>query len=111
MAAGVTSANDSRHVDLSEWIEFAANGTVSKTLLDTPQTKVTLFCMAAGQELTEHTAGKPAIVHFTSGDGEFVLEGKTHLIVPGTWFYMPSGARHSLKVRRDTVFLLTFLRG
>jgi quercetin dioxygenase-like cupin family protein len=105
------SVEDSKHVHLSDWIEFADHGTVSKTLLDTSHAKVTLFCMAAGQELTEHTAGKPAIVHFTAGDGEFVLEGTSHPITPGTWFYMPSGARHALRVKTDTVFLLTFLRG
>jgi len=42
---------------------------------------------------------------------QFVLEGETQSIKPGAWFYMPSGARHSLKVRSDSVFLLTFLRG
>jgi quercetin dioxygenase-like cupin family protein len=102
--------DESKCLDLSGWTEFAANGTVSKTLLDTPQAKVTLFCMAAGQELTEHAAGKPAIVHFTVGDGEFVLEGQAHAIKPGAWFYMSAGALHALKVRTDTVFLLTLLR-
>jgi len=98
-------------IDLSEWIEFADRGTVSKTLLDAPEARITLFCMTAGQELTEHTAAKPATVHFTEGEGEFVMAGKSHAIKPGAWFYMPKGTPHALKARSNIVFVLTLLRG
>jgi quercetin dioxygenase-like cupin family protein len=100
----------SRAVVIGDQIEFASQGTVSKTLLDVPRAKVTLFCMAAGQELTEHTAGHPVTVHFLEGDGEFRFDGRAHAIVPGAWFYLEARAPHALSARTNTVFLLTLLR-
>lgn len=100
----------SKSLNLSDQVEFAAQGTVSKTLLDVPAVKITLFCMAAGQELTEHTAGHPVTVHFLEGEGEFLLGGESHAIQPGAWFYLEAHAPHALKIRVNTVFVLTLLR-
>ena len=100
----------SRAVTIADQVEFATQGTVSKTLLDVPRAKVTLFCMAAGQELTEHTAGHPVTVHFLQGEGEFRFDGRAHPIVPGAWFYLEARAPHALAARKNTVFLLTLLR-
>ena len=102
--------SDSRAVALADQIEFAQGGTVSKTVLDVPLAKVTLFCMAAGQELTEHTAGHPVTVHFLEGEGEFRFDDRAHPIVPGAWFYLEARAPHALVARTNTVFLLTMLR-
>jgi quercetin dioxygenase-like cupin family protein len=102
--------NTSRAIQIADQIEFATQGTVSKTLLDVPHAKVTLFCMSAGQELTEHTAGSPVTVHFLEGSGEFVLGGESHAIAPGAWFYLEARAPHALKIKTDTVFVLTLLR-
>lgn len=100
----------SKAVTLAEQVEFARGGTVSKTLLDVPLVKVTLFCMSAGQELTEHTAGHPVTIHFLEGAGEFLLGGESHAIAPGAWFYLEAHAPHALKIKTNTVFVLTLLR-
>jgi len=97
-------------VKIADQVEFAKQGTVSKTLLDVPKAKVTLFCMAAGQELTEHTAGHPVTVHFLEGAGEFRFGGASYAIVPGAWFYLEAHAPHALKIKSNTVFVLTLLR-
>ena len=46
--------------DLNSMIEFAQGGIVSKVFLNRPEANVTLFCMAKGQELSEHTSTRPA---------------------------------------------------
>jgi quercetin dioxygenase-like cupin family protein len=102
--------SSSKALTISDLVEFARQGTVSKTLLDVPHVKVTLFCMSAGQELTEHTAGHPVTIHFLEGEGEFVLGRESHAIVPGAWFYLEARAPHALKIRANTVFVLTLLR-
>ena len=101
---------ETKALRLDELIEFAKDGTVSKTVLDTKAAKVTLFCMAAGQELTEHTAGQPVSVHFIEGEGEFIQGGTVHPIKPGAWFYLEARAAHALRIHRNTVFLLTLFR-
>lgn len=102
--------SSSQAVMIADQVEFASQGTVSKTLLDVPIAKVTLFCMSAGQELTEHTAGHPVTIHFLEGAGEFLLGGESHAIAPGAWFYLEAHAPHALKIKSNTVFVLTLLR-
>jgi quercetin dioxygenase-like cupin family protein len=97
-------------VDLEAAIEFAADGIVSKTLLVQPGANVSLFCMAAGQALTEHTASWPAAIHVLRGSGTVRLGRKNHQARPGSWYYMPKGLLHAVRADEDFVFLLTLFR-
>lgn len=45
-------------------IEPPVNGTLSRTIHQDDRLKAVLFGFAAGQELSEHTASTPAIMHF-----------------------------------------------
>jgi len=47
---------------------------VSKELVKTEKSNITLFCMAAGTELTEHTSTKEGSVFVLEGYGVFVLK-------------------------------------
>lgn len=97
-------------VDLEAAVEFAADGIVSKTLLEQPGCKVILFCMATGQSLSEHTASCPAAIHVLKGKGVVRLGRKSHQARPGSWYYMPKGLLHALRADEDFVFLLTLFR-
>ena len=73
------------------------------------QLKGVLFGFAEGQELSEHTAAKPAILHFLSGEaqltlGEDILEAR-----PGTWVHMPAHLPHSVLAQTPVVMLLLLL--
>jgi quercetin dioxygenase-like cupin family protein len=41
---------------------------VSRTVYEGDDAKVILFAFAPGQALTEHTAARPAVLHFLSGE-------------------------------------------
>ncbi|MCK5548702.1 MAG: cupin domain-containing protein [Thermoplasmata archaeon] len=92
--------------DLDSMIEFAKEGIVSKTLTDQPRVKVVLFCMSAGQSLSEHTASVPATVHVLKGEGTITLDKKDFEASPGTWVFMPQKQLHALSAKKDMVFLL-----
>ena len=96
--------------DLVAMSEFARDGIVSKSVVENDHHKIILFALAAGQELSEHTASVPAAIHVVSGAGTVELAGQEHEARPGLLYYMPAELRHAVRAREDLVFLLTMFR-
>lgn len=97
-------------VDLEPLVQFASGGIVSKSFLETARLKLVLFCMEAGQQLSEHTASMPAIIHVLSGRGTLTLGDQAQEVSPGRLVYMPAGTVHALQAQENLVFLLTLVR-
>ncbi len=89
--------------------EITAETIVSRKVLGNEGAKVTLFGFAAGEELTEHTAACPAILHFLSGEADLQLGAERTTAVPGTWIYMPARLPHSVFARTAVTMLLYLL--
>ena len=70
-----------------------------------------MFGLAAGEELSEHTSARPAIIHVLSGEGQLSVAGDTHPAAPGAWLRMEAGSRHAVVARTDLVFALYLLPG
>ncbi len=95
--------------DLAAEAPHVARGIHSQTLYDGLDLRLVLFTFAPGEELSEHTAARPAIVHVLDGEGEAVVGGEAHAVAPGTWFRMPAGMAHSIRARtplRMALYLL-----
>ena len=97
--------------NILELIEYPSEGILSKEIIKDENVDVTLFCMAAGKEISEHTSTKPGTVQVIEGDGTFNLEGKDIKMVSGTIIYMKANAIHSLKAEKETSFVLTLFNG
>ncbi|MDD5163090.1 MAG: hypothetical protein PHD95_02665 [Candidatus ainarchaeum sp.] len=54
-----------------ELVSYSNGGIVSKTLFRTKTIDATLFCMAKGTEISEHTSTKEGIVFVIEGKGIF----------------------------------------
>ena len=80
--------------DLATQIEIPPDGTLSRTLHRDDQAKVVLFAFDAGQELSEHTAARPALIH--------VVRGRFRLTLNGA---------HALRAETPAVMVLTLLGG
>jgi quercetin dioxygenase-like cupin family protein len=93
-------------ISLAEETRYADNGIVSRTLLRTPTSRAVLFGFAEGQELTEHTSTQHATVQMLSGECEFSLAGKPHLLKAGDFLYMPPHLPHALKATKQFSMLL-----
>lgn len=97
--------------NLSEQIlEIPAESIVSRTVHNDEHVRVILFGFAPGQELSEHTASMPAIIHILSGTVKLVigkdpLEGEA-----GTWVHMPANLPHSVFAKSQTMMLLTMIK-
>jgi quercetin dioxygenase-like cupin family protein len=89
--------------------EAPADSIVSRSVFSAEPVKATLFAFASGQELTEHTASRPAILHVLRGEANLTLGGKPSHAGPGTWAYMPAHMPHSIHAETPLVLLLLLL--
>jgi len=88
---------------------YTDRGIVSKTVYESPGLNVVLFTFDAGQELSEHTASVPAIIHLLEGEAEVQL-GERHIDgKPGFWAYLPANLPHAIRAKTRLAMLLTML--
>lgn len=96
--------------DLESMVEVAEQGIVSKAIVENEHHKIIEFTLAAGQELSEHTASVPAVIHVLQGQGTVSLGGAAHEARRGMLYYMPAEMKHAVVAQDDLVFLLTMFR-
>ncbi len=65
--------------NINELIEYSEGGILSKELIKSKRSNVTLFCMGKGSEMSEHTSTKEGFVYVVDGKGIFNLEEKIFL--------------------------------
>lgn len=92
--------------NIKKLIAYSSGGITSKALAK-GRINVTLFCMAAGTEIGDHTSTKEGFVYVLEGEGTFVLKGRKIEMRPGIFFPMNKNAVHSLTAEKDTSFLLS----
>ena len=96
--------------DLNELLsEMAPDTIISRTIFADGQLKGILFGFAAGQELSEHTAARPAILHFVAGEAQLTLGEDSYDAQPGTWVHMPAHLPHSVLAQTPVVMHLLLL--
>jgi quercetin dioxygenase-like cupin family protein len=96
--------------DLAKEVQPPDKGILSRTLFSADRLKVVLFGFAQGEELSEHTASLPAVLHFLQGEARLTLGDDTLEDKPGTWVHMPAGLKHSIKAKTPVVMLLLLLK-
>ncbi len=95
-----------RWKNVRDLIEYPKEGIISKEIVKSSKINLTLFCMAKGTEIGEHTSTKNGIVFVIEGAGTFNLEGQNIPMSPGVLIHMKKHAVHSLKAKTNTSFLL-----
>lgn len=92
--------------NIRQLIEYSKGGILSKELVKGGKTNITLFCMAEGTEISEHTSTKEGFVYVIEGEGIFNLEGKEIEMSSGVFISLKKNAGHFLKAKKNTSFLL-----
>jgi quercetin dioxygenase-like cupin family protein len=90
--------------------EVAADSIISRTIYNDDQFKAVLFTFAAGQELSEHTASMPAIIHILKGEGTLTLGKDSVEAREGTWARMEANLAHSVNAKTALMMLLLMLK-
>ena len=86
--------------------KYTEGGITSRVLFKGEKNQTTLFSMAAGTDIDEHTSTREGYVYVIEGDGVFNLEGEDIDMKPGVLIQMAGNAVHSLRARENTSFLL-----
>jgi quercetin dioxygenase-like cupin family protein len=94
--------------DLAGLAPALERGIHSQTIAE-GDVRVVLFSFAAGEELSEHTAARPAVVHVLSGTADVTVAGDAFSAGPGTWFRMDARTPHSIRAGEPLVMLLYLL--
>jgi quercetin dioxygenase-like cupin family protein len=90
--------------------DIPADSIISRTLYADEQLKAVLFGFAAGQELSEHTASQPAILHVLQGEANLTLGDDEMQAQAGAWVCMPGQLRHSIYAKTPVVMLLLLIK-
>lgn len=104
------SADRAKVINLQESVPPPPDGIISRTVFQDERLKTVLFGFGAGQELSEHTASKPAVMHFLSGEADVTLGSESLAATAGTWIHMAAGLPHSIVAKSPTVMLLMLLK-
>ena len=96
--------------DLAKATQPPDKGILSRTLYNDDRLKAVLFGFAQGEELSEHTASMPAVLHVLQGEAKLTLGDDTVDARPGSWVHMPKGMRHSIQATTPVVMLLLLLK-
>jgi quercetin dioxygenase-like cupin family protein len=96
--------------DLRAEVAVPAGGILSRTIHEDDRMTLVVFAFDAGQELSEHTSTRPAIIEILDGSASVVLDGETREAGPGAWISMPPGMRHAIRATTPLVMVLTLLR-
>ena len=82
---------------------------LSKTISQDENARYILFAFAPGEELSEHTASKQAVLYFVKGEADLTLgEDKTEAVA-GTWVRMPPNMPHSIYAKTEVLMLLEMI--
>ena len=95
--------------DLEQTIAIPSNGILSRTVYGDTTISVVLFGFDAGQELSEHTAARPALLHLLRGEARLTLGGDTIEGRAGTRVHMPANLPHSVHATTPLVMQLVLL--
>jgi quercetin dioxygenase-like cupin family protein len=90
--------------------EVPHDGILSRAFLKNEYVNVTLFGFDAGQELSEHTSSRPAILHVLQGEADLTLGDKHLHAGAGAWAFMPSNLPHSLVAKTPLIVLLILVQ-
>ncbi|MEM8805471.1 MAG: cupin domain-containing protein [Cyanobacteria bacterium P01_G01_bin.38] len=102
-----SSNNTAFTTQLRSQIEYPATGIKRKELIKTDGCIALLMCLAAGTELSEHTAPRTVTLTVIEGRGILTLEGKPVDLEPGVFVYMPARTPHALQAVENLAFLHT----
>ncbi|MBK8048981.1 MAG: cupin domain-containing protein [Anaerolineales bacterium] len=82
---------------------------VSRTVYQGDVTRMIVFGFAAGQELSEHTASKEALLYFVRGSAQLKLGDHQEKVGPGALVRMQPHLPHSIHAEEETVMLLVMI--
>lgn len=98
-------------INFTKDIAYAADGIVSKRILEKTTGNVSLFAFDKGQRLSEHSAPFDAMVQVLEGKAEITIDKKPFLLEAGESIIMPANIPHAVLATERFKMLLTMIKG
>ncbi|PJC86725.1 cupin [Vibrio sp. HA2012] len=96
--------------NLTHEVDIPKSGITSCPVYKSDRVRAVVFGFAEGEEMTEHTAAVPAIVHILEGDATFTFESETKELSQGAWAHMDAHLPHSVIAKTPLKMVLYLLR-
>jgi quercetin dioxygenase-like cupin family protein len=93
--------------DIAAEVQIPPQGITSRAIYNDGDTRVVLFGFDEGQELSEHTASMPAVIHILQGEATLTFGEDVQAARAGSWAYMPANLPHSVFAKTPVIMLLT----
>ncbi|WP_013323883.1 globin domain-containing protein [Gloeothece verrucosa] len=106
MVSVKSSSKTSFSQNLQELIEYPQDGILSKVLVKDNHSQYSLFCLAKGTQIEEHTSTRNAVITVIEGQGILSLEGNDIALRPGVFVFMAANAPHALQAAENLAFVL-----
>ena len=96
--------------NLAKEVDPPDDGILTRTIFQDDDLKAVIFGFAEGEELSEHTASMPALLHFIQGEALLTLGSDVVGAGQGSWVHMPPGLKHSVKAKTPAIMLLLLVK-
>ena len=97
-------------IDLAKEVEPPEEGILTRTLFNDDNLKAIIFGFGQGEELSEHTASMPAILHVIQGEASLTLGADPIEAQAGAFVQMAPELKHSVQAKTPVVMLLLLLK-
>ncbi len=96
--------------DIVELVEYQPDSVVSKTVIDQPAGKVTLFAFDESQGLSAHIVPFDALVQVIEGEVSITISGQPHKLKAGQMIIMPANQPHAVKAVSPFKMMLVMIK-
>lgn len=91
-------------------IAYQDGSVVSREILATQNTTITLFAFAQGQGLSEHTTPFNALMQILDGEAHITIGRDEYMVKAGEIIIAPANTPHALKASKAFKMMLTMAR-
>jgi len=96
---------------LADLLQYQSGSIISRVLLKNSGGTVTLFAVAKGEGLSEHTAPFDALVNVIEGEADIDIASQTFRVRQREILTLPANRPHAVKAVSNFKMLLTMIRG
>lgn len=107
MTSILTENNNCLTTFLPDVIQYPDQGILTKLLFKDSNCQYSLFSLAKGTEIDEHTSTRNALVFVIEGQGIFTLNGEKIALKTGVLILIPANAPHALEAQENLAFILS----
>jgi quercetin dioxygenase-like cupin family protein len=100
----------SKIFQFKDLINYQTDSIVSRVIVDTNNTKITLFAFDKDQSLSEHTTSFNAFLNIIEGNMAITISGEVFQVKDNHTIIMPAHAPHSLIANSKAKMLLVMYK-